>query len=96
MLVEYLLFTDYLCKLADETGLRLEEDDESLLSRQYKLVDLMRDNVPLAQYLGNKKELATYPMPQQVYYPFGCNASQKTAVETALTHQVSIILLRKA
>lgn len=82
---------DYLCKLADETGLRSEKDDESLLSRQYKLVDLMRDNVPLAQYLGNKKELATYPMPQQVYYPFGCNASQKTAVETALTHQVSII-----
>lgn len=82
---------DYLCKLADETGLRSEKDDESLLSRQYKLVDLMRDNVPLAQYLCNKKELATYPMPQQVYYPFGCNASQKTAVETALTHQVSII-----
>ena len=82
---------DYLCKLADETGLRSEKDDESLLSKQYKLVDLMRDNVPLAQYLGNKKELATYPMPQQVYYPFGCNASQKTAVETALTHQVSII-----
>ena len=27
----------------------------------------------------------------QIYYPFGCNASQKTAVETALTHQVSII-----
>ena len=50
---------DYLCKLADETGLRSEKDDESLLSRQYKLVDLMRDNVPLAQYLGNKKELAT-------------------------------------
>lgn len=30
-------------------------------------------------------------MPRQVYYPFGCNASQKAAVEAALTHQVSII-----
>lgn len=30
-------------------------------------------------------------MPKQLYYPFGCNASQKAAVEAALTHQVSII-----
>lgn len=52
---------------------------------------MKRDNVPLAQYLGDKTKLATYPMPKQVYYPFGCNASQKAAVEAALTHQVSII-----
>lgn len=43
---------DYLCKLAAETGL-LAEDDESILSKQYNLVDLKRDNVPLAQYLGD-------------------------------------------
>ena len=81
---------DYLRKLADETGL-LTEDNDSILSRQYDLVDVKRDNVPLAQYLGDKAELATYRVPRQVYYPFGCNASQKTAVEAALTHQVSII-----
>ena len=62
-----------------------------LTSKQYELVDVKRDNVPLAQYLGDKTKLATYPMPKQVYYPFGCNASQKAAVEAALTHQVSII-----
>ena len=44
---------DYLCKLAAETGL-LAEDDESILSKQYNLVDLKRDNVPLAQYLGDR------------------------------------------
>ena len=82
---------DYLRKLAAETGLIAEEDDESILSKQYELVDVKRDNVPLAQYLGDKTKLATYPMPEQVYYPFGCNASQKAAVEAALTHQVSII-----
>lgn len=81
---------DYLCKLAAETGL-LAEDDESILSKQYELVDVKRDNVPLAQYLGDKTKLATYSLPKQVYYPFGCNASQKSAVEAALTHQVSII-----
>ena len=81
---------DYLQKLAAETGL-VTEDGENTLSNQYELVDVKRDNVPLAQYLGDKTKLTTYRLLKQVYYPFGCNASQKSAVETALTHQVSII-----
>ena len=81
---------EYLRKLADETGL-LTEDDDSILSRQYDLVDVKRDNVPLAQYLGDKTKLAVYSKPARIFYPFGCNASQKTAVENALTHQASII-----
>ena len=80
----------YLRKLADETGL-LTEEDENILSWLYDCVDVKRDNVPLAQYLGDKRELAVYRGPVRIYYPFGCNASQKKAVETALTHQVSII-----
>ena len=81
---------EYLCQLAAETGLTTE-DDENILSKQYALVDIKRDNVPLAQFLGDKRSLSTYRIPCQVYYPFGCNASQKNAVEAALTHQVSII-----
>lgn len=81
---------DYLRKMAAETGL-MTEDEDNILSKQYDLVDTMRDNVPLAQYLGDKSKLATYRLPKMVYYPFGCNASQKSAVEKALTHQVSII-----
>lgn len=81
---------NYLRKLADETGLQTE-NEENILSRQYNLVDLKRDNVPLAQYLGAKRKLAIHQISKQVYYPFGCNASQKAAVEAALTHQVSII-----
>lgn len=81
---------DYLCKLASETGL-LVEDGENILSKQYDLVDVYRDHVPLAQYLGAKTTLYTYRLPDLVCYPFGCNASQKKAVEAALTHQVSII-----
>ena len=69
----------------------MTEDEDNILSKQYELIDTMRDNVPLAQYLGNKSKLATYRLPKQVYYPFGCNASQKSAVEKALAHQVSII-----
>lgn len=80
----------YLCQMAAETGL-VGDNDENLLSKQYELVDLNRDDVPLAQYLGDKSPLKTRHMPRQVYYPFGCNSSQKSAVEAALTHQLSII-----
>lgn len=81
---------DYLLKLADETGL-CDTDGNNVLSKGYSRVDLKRDNVPLAQYLGGKSKLKSYSIPKQVYYPFGCNASQKAAVEAALTSQVSII-----
>ncbi|MCM1224911.1 MAG: AAA domain-containing protein [Lachnospiraceae bacterium] len=92
---------EYLCKLAKETGLNPKaeetedkedtEADKNILFSQYELVDIKRDNVPLSQYLGNKTKLNTYHEPKLIYYPFGCNASQKTAVEAALTHQVSFI-----
>ena len=81
---------DYLKKLAAETGLQ-NNDGSNSLEKGYSLVDVKRDNVPLAQYLGDKRKLATRSMPRQIYYPFGCNASQKTAVEAALCHQVSIV-----
>lgn len=81
---------EYLRKMAEETGL-MTENDHNILAKQYELVDLKRDNVPLAQYLGDKMELAVYDRSKQIYYPFGCNASQKAAVENALTNQVSII-----
>jgi superfamily I DNA and/or RNA helicase len=81
---------DYLRTVATEVGLKTE-DDENILLRQYDMIDKYRDNVPLAQYLGDKTKLSTCRLPEYVYYPFSCNASQKIAVEAALTHQVSII-----
>lgn len=63
----------------------------NILKMQYDIVDRMRDNVPLAQFIGDKTKLATYNTPRKILYPFGCNASQKRGVENALTHQVSII-----
>ncbi len=81
---------EYLKKLAAETGLMTEKGD-NILSLQYRIIDVKRDNVPLAQYLGDKTKLATFRTPKTIYYPFGCNASQKKAVENALTNQVSVI-----
>ena len=59
---------DYLKKLAAETGL-CASDGTNILAKSYRLVDVKRDNVPLAQYLGDKRKLATRSMPRQVYYP---------------------------
>src|SRR5574344_1143666 len=85
----------YLNHVILETGLQLipQDADEpiNILHRQYRQVDVNRDNVPLAQYLGNKDRLKRYSLPTHVIYPFGCNASQKKAVENALTSQMSII-----
>lgn len=80
----------YLQHLADETGLILENVG-NVLVMQYRIVDRQRDNVPLAQYIGGKTKLKKYASPKQIIFPFGCNASQKIAVECALTNQVSII-----
>ena len=46
---------------------------------------------PYLNFLEIKTTLKTHSKPKQVYFPFGCNASQKAAVEAALTNQVSII-----
>ena len=81
---------EYLKKLAAETSLMTEEG-ENILSLQYGIIDVKRDNVPLAQYLGDKTKLTSYKLSNTIYYPFGCNASQKRAVENALCNQVSII-----
>ena len=80
---------DYLMNCARETMIKGEKNDT--LIKEYEKVDLHRDNVPLAQYLGIKKGLNTFKLPSYVIYPFGCNSSQKQAVENALTHQFSII-----
>lgn len=85
----------FLIHVVEETGIELKPkgSDESLnlLQLQYNLIDINRDNVPLANYLGVNRTIGRAPLPRQIIYPFGCNASQKKAVENALSHQISII-----
>ncbi len=81
----------YLRQCAKEKDNELTGGEHHTLERQYNMVDVMRDNIPLAVYIGKRKKLNKYRMPEQIIYPFSCNQSQKTAVENALTNQVSII-----
>ena len=45
----------------------------------------------LSCYLDSSQKPKARPLPETVIYPFGLNQSQKTAVENALSSQVSII-----
>ncbi|MGY3725346.1 AAA domain-containing protein [Granulicatella balaenopterae] len=45
----------------------------------------------LGSYLSKEHQIQKNPQEETVVYPFGINQSQKTAVENALTSQVSII-----
>ena len=61
---------DYLRKLADETGLCDEEGNNSL-AKGYACVDVKRDNVPLAQYLGAKRNWRCVRCPKWFITPSG-------------------------
>jgi len=85
---------DFLNHIVNETGLTINTDaDEAvnILQLQYEQIDVERDNTPLALYMAGKRRGARFSLPAHVFFPFGCNGSQKQAVENALTNQVSII-----
>lgn len=67
------------------------ENGLNILGSQYKQVRQVSDKTVLACYLNPHQKPAQHPLPQTIIYPFGLNQSQKTAVENALSSQVSII-----
>lgn len=63
----------------------------NILELQYKRIEAVSEETVLGSYLNPDHPLKERALPDAVIYPFGLNQSQKTAVENALTHQVSII-----
>ena len=63
----------------------------NILSTQYERVKNVGDETALACYLDSAKKPSARALPEVVIYPFGLNRSQKTAVENALSSQISII-----
>ena len=63
----------------------------NILSAQYERTKSVSDEAVLSCYLDPSKKPAVRARPEAVIYPFGLNQSQKTAVENALSSQVSII-----
>lgn len=63
----------------------------NILSAQYERIKSVSDTTVLSYYLDSAKIPAERALPETIIYPFGLNQSQKTAVENALSSQVSII-----
>ncbi len=81
---EYFKETAAAVSLVAEGGL-------NILSAQYERIKSVSDATVLSCYLDSSKKPEVRALPEAVIYPFGLNQSQKTAVENALSSQVSII-----
>lgn len=81
---------NYLKQTAALVSLRAE-DGTKLLSKQYEKLDFVGEDKAFSTYLNPDR----YPVKQLgafiPIFPFGCNASQFTAVKNALDNQFSII-----
>lgn len=81
---------EYLKKVAYANELKAE-DETRLLAKQYEKIRFIADNRAAAIYLNPQKyKLQTQTAPTLIF-PFGCNASQQKAVQSAFENQISVI-----
>ena len=80
----------YLKQLAENTSVR-DEDDQSLLKKQYDKITCVSPSSVLAKYLSPAALEPTKQQDHMPIFPFGFNLSQKEATEKAMTEQLSVI-----
>lgn len=81
----------YLYKTAELVSIK-SDDGTNLLSKQYeKIADFVGNDTALALYLNPQKYKNTKSATSNPIFPFGCNASQYSAVKNAMENQISII-----
>lgn len=80
-------------KSADEPedGKPVARTEQSLQSKAFSRIDLSEKNSVLQLYLSGELPAAAEPGKETIIYPFGCNASQKSAVQKALGNRISVI-----
>ena len=81
---------DYFRETAMAVSL-VAENGQNILQMQYERCKTVRETTVLSCYLNRDKKPVECTPPETIIYPFGLNQSQKTAVENALSAQVSII-----
>ncbi|HFE38485.1 MAG TPA: DUF2726 domain-containing protein [Gammaproteobacteria bacterium] len=83
----------YFRELAENATLKTNEG-ESLLAMKYRQLDSVPHRSILSNFLQAKSpgsELILSKSTSDIIFPFGCNMSQKTAVQRATQHPVSLI-----
>jgi len=81
---------DYFRAVAELVSVKNEEG-QPILAGQYKYLTRVPDVSVLAAYLRPGAPLVKSDLPRTLIYPFGTNASQKTAVEQTFRSQVTIV-----
>lgn len=81
---------DYFKAVAQTNSLE-DEDGIPLLSKKYEQINFIDERSAAHRYLNPESGMPNHYHHSDVIYPFGCNASQKQAVEQALDNQISII-----
>ncbi len=81
----------YFKAVAEINPLKNEENENSLLGNIYSRLDFIDEDTAASPYINPLKECKKLTPPEILIYPFGCNESQKKAVETSFRHQLSVI-----
>lgn len=81
---------DYFRSITEVVGVQNNED-QSLLSKQFGFLSQVSDASVLAKYLTPDAALKALESPEVLIYPFGTNVSQKVAVEKAFQSQVVLV-----
>lgn len=68
-----------------------DEDDESFLSEQFKLITEINDKSILYKYIKKDKNITSNEYINNIIFPFGFNISQEEATRKALNNKLSII-----
>ena len=81
----------YLRNVAVVNPLGKDKDCDGILSKMYGEVNFVDADSAAACYLNPVLHKINILRHDELIYPFGCNASQKTAVAAAFEHQMSVI-----
>lgn len=81
---------DYYKALSDKISLKTDEG-KALMAAKYEKLDVIHPESCLATYLKPDSLKSNERESELFIYPFGCNLSQKSAVERAMSNQISVI-----
>ena len=80
----------YFRELAEGAALKTNQGD-SLLAMKYRQLDIVSHRSILSSFLQARSPSLEPELTSDLIFPFGCNISQKTAVQRAIQHPVSLI-----
>ncbi|NTW82079.1 MAG: AAA family ATPase [Chlorobiaceae bacterium] len=79
----------YFRELAETSGLRTD-DDKSMIAMKYQHLDYVSGRSILSGFLQGRSPVSEM-VSSDLIFPFGCNMSQKMAVQRAMQHRLSLV-----